>query len=139
MVARHYKPYPPGDVQIDGVSIYELTGAHPAPVLTFTDRDRLSEDDQLIEHGAGSVGPEAGTTYTLRVKSADGTTLLRTETVTSGWTYDGTMQTADGDPTSVLMELESTRDGVASWQTYSFTVILLSGYGDGYGYNYGGA
>jgi hypothetical protein len=140
MVARHYKPYPPGNVKIDAASVFTLSGVHPEPVLTWTDRDRLSENDQLIEHGAGSVGPEAGTTYTVRVKSFDGATLLRTDAAaTSGWTYDAAMQTADGSPGVVLIELESVRDGVASWQMYSFLVTLVGGYGYGYGLNYGGA
>jgi hypothetical protein len=125
MVARHYKPYPPGNVKVDGTSVYSLSGIHATPVLTFVARNRLTEDDQLIEHGAGAVTAETGTTYTVVVKSLSGTVLRTTTGITaSTWTYDGTMQAADGSPISVLMELWSVRDGVASWQTYSFEVQL---------------
>jgi hypothetical protein len=125
LVARHDKPYPPGDVKVDGQSIYSMSGAHSEPVLTFTDRDRLSQGDQLIEHGAPSVGPEAGVTYTVRVKTPDGVTTLRTETITSGWTYTAAMQAADGVTTStVVIELESVRGGVVSWQHYTFTIVV---------------
>jgi hypothetical protein len=141
LASRHYKPFPPGNVTVDGQSIYAATGEHPEPVIAWTDRDRVTQEDTLIEHGAGSVGPEPGTTYTIRVKTPDGATTLRTDTAAvSPWTYDAAMQTADAVTTStVLVELESVRDGVTSWQMYSFVIRLRGGYGYGYGLNYGGA
>jgi hypothetical protein len=138
LAARHFKPLPPGNVRIDGQSIFAMSGIHLEPVLTFTDRDRLTQADQLIEHEAASVGPEAGTTYTVRVLPAGGGAPLRTATVTSPWTYDAVMQVTDGSPIAVEMELESVRDSIVSWQKYSFHVTLSGGYGLGYGYNYGG-
>jgi hypothetical protein len=128
LVARQYKPYPPGNVKIDSTSIFSLTGVHIVPVLTWAHRDRLTEDDQLVGHTAASIGPEAGTTYTVQVKSADGTTTLRTVTGLTGttWTYTDALQLADGFPQSVLIQLWSVRGGVASWQTYSFAVNLGS-------------
>lgn len=133
VAARHYKPYPPGNVKVDSISVYSLAELHATPVLTWTHRDRLIEDDTLVEHGAGSVGPEVGTTYTIRVKTADSATLLRTTTGLTGttWTYDSTMQTADGSHDIVLMELESVRDAVASWQMYSFLVGITALPGSG--------
>jgi hypothetical protein len=139
---RQGRPYPPGDVKVDGTSIYLLgTTVVPEPDLTWTHRDRLLQADVLVSHTEASVGPEAGTTYTARVFGSDGVTLLREEDLIAGttWQYDATMQTADGSPGGVWMELESERDGLASYQAYRFFVVLNTGYGYGYGLNYGGA
>jgi hypothetical protein len=54
------------------------------------------------------------------------------------WTYDAAMQAADGGPYAVYIELESERDGLASYQLQRFRIQIVSGYGVGYGLNYGG-
>jgi len=141
LAARHYMPYPPGDVRVDGDSIYAMAGEYPEPHITGTHRDRLVQADQLIEHDEPSVGPEAGTTYSIDVLPIDSETPLRQVTGLANvdWTYDTTMQTADGNPTKVRIRLWSVRDGEDSWQRYDFIVTILGGYGYGYGLNYGGA
>lgn len=128
LVARHHKPYPPGDLQVGGVSVYSLTDTYAEPDLTWVHRDRLLEADQLVPHGDPGIGPEAGTTYNVRVYDFDGTTLLNTYTGITGtsWTYTGTMQSADGAGGAVWLELESERDSLTSWQFYRFLVPLES-------------
>lgn len=148
LVGRQARPYPPGDFKIDGDYGVLFTGPghpdsaeHTEPVLTWAHRDRILQADQLIPHEAASVGPETGTTYTVQVyDGADGTTLLRTESDIDAttWTYTSVMQGEDGDPPNVYIELESSREGLASWQKYRAYVLLTSGYGYGYGLNYGG-
>jgi hypothetical protein len=122
---RQGRPYPPGDVQVNGTPFGSLTAAQTGDIVfTWTHRDRVIQDDRLIEHEAASIGPEAGTTYTVRIY--DGVTLLRTTSGISGatWTYDGTMITADGEPTEVAwtVEIESVRSSLVSWQKYRFDV-----------------
>lgn len=141
LVGRFARPYPPGNVKVDGVSIYLSDGAHTEPVLTWAHRDRIAEADALLGHLEASTGPEAGTTYTVRVYDpADLVTPLREETLIAGttWTYDSTMQAADTPPNVVRIELESARDSLASTFRYAFNVTLNGGYGLGYGLNYGG-
>lgn len=138
---RVFAPYPPGDVKVDTISVYEHGFApYPVPVFTWAHRDRKLQADTLIGHGEGSVGPEPGTTYVFRIYDEDGTTLLRTEDVGSvtTWTYDSTMQTTDGNPIRVWVELESERDGVASFFHYRFYVVLSGGWGYDWGRNWGG-
>ena len=138
---RVFAPYPPGDVKIDTISIYSHGfSPYPEPVFTWTHRDRKLQADTLIGHAEGSVGPEPGTTYVFRVYAEDGTTLLRTEDVgaVDTWTYDSTMQTTDGNPLRVWVELESERDGVASFFHYRFYVVLSGGWGYDWGRNWGG-
>lgn len=138
---RVFRPYPPGNVKINGESIYTATGEQVDPVFTWAHRDRITEADAAVGHTEGSVGPEPGTTYNFRIYAQDGTTLLREIDVgnVDTWTYDATMQAADGGPTSVWFELESVRDGLASHFNYRFNIVLKGGWGYGWGLNWGGA
>lgn len=126
LASRHAKPYPPGNVKVGADSIFNQAAFYPEPEITWAHRDRLLQADHIVTHGEGSVGPEAGTTYTIRVYDPSDV-LLRDETGITGdtWTYDAGMQTADGDPTSVTIELESERDTLTSWQFYRFEVSLV--------------
>lgn len=136
------RPYPPGNVKVDAVSSYLVTGEHPEPVLTWSHRDRLVQADMLVDHTAGSVGPEAGTTYVVRVYDGlDGVTLLRTIDVgaVDTWTYDAALQGVDGNPTTVFFELESVRDTLASQFKYRFFVVIAGGWGYSWGNNWTGA
>lgn len=141
LVGRQDRPYPPGNFEIDGQSAFAMTGQHPEPVLTWTHRDRVLQADQLVPHEDGSIGPEAGTTYNVRVIDPSDDSVIRSTTAIAGvtWTYDSTMIAADTPPHVVLIELESERDGKTSWQKYSVLVTIDGGYGIGYGLNYGGA
>lgn len=142
LVGRQGRPYPPADVQVDGDSIYSLEGEYNEPVITWGTRNRITQSDQLIDHFDASVAPEAGTTYNIRVYPYnDPNTAVRTVTGIAGttWTYDATMQAADSAPSIVIIELESERDGITSWQTYRFQVFLNTGWGYGWGFNWGGS
>ena len=137
---RIARPYPPADVKIDGVTIYTPNEAND-PVVTWVERNRLTQADHLIGFFEPTVAHEAGTTYRIRLYSDDGLdTLLRTEDpITSPWNYSPAMQLADGSPTRVLAELVAVRDGIESWEPRRFRIYLQTGYGYGYGLNYGGA
>lgn len=141
LAARQARPYPPADVKVDGVLAYNIVGEHNEPVFTWAHRDRKLQADSLLDHQEASVGPEDGTTYTIRIYHFVTDALLNTYDGIAGdtWTYDAAMQALDAATGTVRVELESERDGLASYQKYSFTVILQSGYGYGYGLNYGGA
>lgn len=123
---RVFRPYPPGDVKVDGDSIYTATGVYPEPEITWTHRDRIAQQDVPVGHTEASVGPEPGVEYRVRVYDIDGVTLLRTEDLglVDNWTYDSTMQGADGAPAFVYIELESVRDDIASYFNYRFPVAL---------------
>lgn len=139
MEGRQGRPYPPADLKINGVSVFALAGEQGEPIFTWAHRDRVMQEDQPVSHTEPSIGPEVGTTYTIRIyDSAD--SLIRTEAgiADTTWTYDATKQAADEATSRVRVEMESERDGFASTQSYSFNVILNGGYGYGYGLNYGG-
>lgn len=138
---RAGRPYPVGDLQVDGDPIYEVTGLeHPEPVFTWATRNRILQADQLVAHEDGSVAEEAGTTYEVVVMKLD-ETILRTEPLpaaTETFTYDAAMQVADSAPSVVLIDVRPVRDDLRPLYPYNAKVVLNSGYGYGYGLNYGG-
>lgn len=141
MGGRAAKPYPPANVQVSGQPFYSNT-EHAEPVLTWAGRDRVNQQDKPTGFFEGSIDPEPGVTFTVRVYDKDGVTLLSThDGVSSGYVYDNATQVADGTASKsyVYMEIVSVRDGIESWRPTRFKVMLRSGYGLGYGLNYGGA
>lgn len=110
MDSRQGRPYPTGQFTINGAQY---------PAYLFGElsiggawRDRVLQADQLIDTSAATVGPEAGTTATLRVYLDD---VLDVET--TGITSFPATYTPSGDGT-VRVELETVRDGLVSWQRH---------------------
>lgn len=139
---RVFAPYPPGDLKVNGDSVYLLDDAVPLdePVFTWVHRDRLLQADVLVGHTEGSIGPEPGVTYNIRVYAGDGVTLLRETDVGDAltWTYTAVMRGEDDLPDRAWFEIESVRDGVASYFRYRFKIVFVTGWGYGWGENWGG-
>ena len=119
--ARAFRPYPPGNVRLNG-AYFPASISGPLTV-SWAHRDRKQQTGgTLVEQGAADIGPEAGTTYTVRVYG-EGGVLRRTVTGLTGtsWTWD--TETADCAlgrlNTSLRIEVESVRDGYTSWTTWS--------------------
>lgn len=117
---RQYRPYPPGNLKINGA-------AYPAAItgglaVTWAHRDRLTQADQLIATTAANVGPEAGTTYTVRVYS--GATLKRTVAGLAGtnWTYADVDAIADGTLQTPRLTISAVRGGLESLQAHDITL-----------------
>lgn len=138
---RVFRPYPPANVKVGGVSIYEPLDTQTEAAVTWAHRDRIMQQDVAIGHLEASVGPETGVTYNIRIYGPDGVTLLSETDVgaVDNWTFTTARQVAAGSPSRVFIELESKRDGVASQQHYRFEVVIASGWGYDWGQNYGGA
>ena len=69
MASRAARPYAPGKLRISDDVITDAT--YPALVqgeivATWAHRDRILQDDQLVDESAASVGPEVGVAYTIR-------------------------------------------------------------------------
>lgn len=111
---RAARPYPPGRLRItDDVS---ADMAYPAEAIgeltiSWAHRDRQLQADQLVDAEAASIGPEAGTTYTVRFY-LDGA-LDHTESSVSG--TSATPYTLTGSGTA-RVEVEAVRGGLTSWQ-----------------------
>ena len=110
MDQRAARPYPPGRLRVnDEISPSALSGLL---TVTWAHRDRLIQADQLVDSEVASIGPEPGTTYTLRWYLDD--VLEDTQSGVAGATQD---YTPSGEG-YVTLELESSRDGLASWQMH---------------------
>jgi len=118
--ARFIRPYPPGRVRLAGEAYPNLLFA-PLTV-TWAHRDRTQQTGPLIAQDAGDIGPEPGTTYTLRVIDRSNGQQLVEKTGITGTTYDDSdgadTLTPNSAPVEIRIELLSQRDGYDSWQTH---------------------
>lgn len=108
MAGRQARPYPPAAPTLNGE-------AWPAEIFEMADvawvhRDRKAQADQLIDQTMASIGPEAGTTYTVRWYL--GGTLFNTASGIAGTSASYAPPT-DG---ALRIEIESVRDGLTSLQ-----------------------
>jgi len=135
---RFIRPYAPGNVKINGT-------AYPAVVagdisIAWANRNRVNQTANVILQSDGNITPETGQTTTIRFYD-QANTLRRTYAGTTGtsqtWTLSQIIADGAGASGSVRVEIESSRDGYASWQRHSIT-FDRAGYGLNYGKYYGG-
>lgn len=140
LIARQSRPYPPADVRVDGVSIFDVREVSEEPVLTWAERNRITQGDALTGYVEATMAPEEGQTYTIRIYDGTGEEPIRTVEDVAGttWTYTDAMLTED-NPTSsrIRVAIESVRDGISSWQHADFSIALKAGWGYGWGTNWG--
>lgn len=121
--ARHMRPYPPGNVLVNAVGY--PTSVTGDLTITWAHRDRLSQTAYLVTQGEASIGPEAGTTYTIRIYNAQSAgTLIRTYTGLAGTSQVYTVAQATADnlgvaPTNLRIEIEAVRGTYVSQQYQS--------------------
>lgn len=119
IVGRQFRPYPPGQVKINGEDYPDLI---EGPLTaSWAHRDRLLQDDKLIDTGMGAIGPEPGTTYIARLLRAADEALLA-ETEVDGSTAE--LSTTGED--NVILELLAVRGGVESWQRHRHPFLYTS-------------
>ena len=126
---RAIRPYPPGLLRFDDVST--TAQGYPAAMVGaitthWAHRDRISQADQLIDESAASVGPESGTTYTVRYYQPPGT-LVNTESGITATAATAYTFPADGQ---AQITVEAERSGYASWQaaSHTFEYARITGY-----------
>ena len=136
MVARQYKPYPPGQFRVNSQAYPDAVRGDQNITVGWTHRDRLQQTATLVDETAGSIGPEAGTTYTCRLLTAGGSVLVTHSGLTgTGDTF--TLAEMGANYGRLRIQLWSVRDGAQSLQMHDWE-FTRSGYGAGYGYAYGG-
>ncbi|WP_310601426.1 phage tail protein [Desulfobulbus sp.] len=127
-VGRMMRPYPPGNVKINGSRWPESIGAAAELVLSWAHRDRTMQTVTLNRQDDGDIGPETGVAYTLRIYGETGS-LLRTIGLTgTGYTYALADERTDSGfqaprlNTSLRIELESRRGSLISLNKWNLTV-----------------
>lgn len=113
---RQGRPYPPGQFAVNGSSW--PAAIEGDVVITWAHRDRLNQSDQLIDTTMGSIGPEAGTTYSARLLRADTSAVLVAQTGISG--TSATLATTYVG--AIFIELWSVRDGLESQQRHRWPI-----------------
>jgi len=151
LTGRAARPLPPGNTRMNGIMWPVLVHQPGDPgdqddlltgplVVSWTDRNRLAQLAGVVTQAAGSIGPEPGTTYTLRIYDEDDL-IARTETglPSPSYTYPVDTELADTGRINerLRFELESVRGGSVSHQLQE-RVGDFTGYGMHYGENYGG-
>lgn len=128
--SRAFRPYAPGNLQVDGLSYpdpYTWYGDH---TLTWAHRDRAQQtSDTIFDHTAGNIGPEPGTSYRIEGYAfvGDSTVVeqfLNTQVGTATrWGMDSNLIDIDSnmgpppeDSRLVLMKVIAQRDGYDSYQ-----------------------
>lgn len=92
IVGRAWLPYPVGELKVNGVRWDLVAGAQVGLALTWPERNRLTQAETVIDATAGTITPEAGTTYTVILYDNTMTAFLTTTGITgTGWTW-----TSDG-------------------------------------------
>ena len=118
------------------------TSCTGAVTVTWAHRNRLMQTVYLVTQGESSIGPEPGTTYTVRIYGEAGT-LKHTETgiTGTGWTYPIATEITESGvnrPNEKLtVKIEAVRDGYTSWQSQEIAIPECRGYGMFYGATYG--
>lgn len=133
--ARFVRPYAPGNVKINGNPFYagaivggsgDTTGLN----LTWAHRDRVGQNDKVIDHLMGDIGPEAGVQYVIDLYGSNGVKFASFSTTDNHFElpYDWFRSniTEPGTSHGLGVALYSVRDGWESWQGYSmpFTITL---------------
>lgn len=122
MAQRFIKPYAPGKVLVNAVSY--PTSVSGDLTITWTHRDRTLQTAYIVEQSEASIGPEVGTTYTIRIYNAQtGGSLIRTYSGLTGTSQAYTQAQAAIDnggtkPANLRIEIESVRGGYVSWQKH---------------------
>lgn len=120
---RWYRPYPPGNLRVNGLR-WPAATISGALSLSWSHRDRTLQVSNYVRQDAGDFGPEAGTTYTIRVYRVDGSLARTTTGVTgSSWTYTTAMETADLPGNAIRFTIAAVRGGLESWQANTVTVF----------------
>ena len=142
--SRFIRPYPPGKLLVNGLAFFlpfVINSDSNVLNISWAHRDRITEDDQLIGHEVGNIGPEAGTTYIVRVYKANNT-LVRTTSGIVGTTLAYTLAQAVDDLDALTdaapgyITLFSERDGLESMQGYRIDFSVKA---SGWGYAWGAA
>lgn len=135
---RLVRPYPPGDLRItDDITTSASYPTSCAGALTpgWVHRDRLLQANQLVDASMASIGPEPGTTYTVRYY-LDGV-LDNTETGITGTAATPYTMSGNG---LVRVEVRAMRASIASWQAataeFNYTTSPLDTYVDENGDTY---
>lgn len=135
LTGRPHFPARPANVQIEGQGfgvIFTSTGDFD---VTWANRNRLTEDSQVVLWEDGDITAEVGQTTTVTVMDMDRNILTVHDDLTgTSFTLPGA--SFDGGNVGIV-RVTAKRDGHESIQGHEIVVSFGTGYGTDYGNNYG--
>lgn len=134
---RAHLPTRPANVRINGVAFDKLEEIEGDLVVTWSNRNRLLEDSQVLSWDDAGVPPEAGQTTRITVIDISDLSVVSEYDEIAGETFTIPIGDLNGTP-RMQVKVRSVRDGLVSLQSYDQLADLRIGYGLGYGFNYGG-
>jgi hypothetical protein len=137
MAQRLSRPYPPGVFRINSQAYPNSVRGDQDIVVSWAHRDRLQQTATIVDTEAASIGPEAGTTYTVELLT-EGGTVISSVTGLTGTNHTFTLAAMGANYGRVRVSVRSVRDGLDSFQRHDW-LFTRAGYGTAYGYSYGGA
>lgn len=111
---RAAKPYPPQQLRVCGVLWPATAIAADEIELTWVHRNRVTQADQLIDAGMGTITPESGTTYLAQLRRVSDDGLVVEREVTAGPVVFEAI-----DSGTYRAKVWSKRGGQLSWQADS--------------------
>lgn len=133
---RPYYPTRPGDVKVLGVGFdVVFTDAGLDIGITWANRNRLTEDSQVVLWSDGEITPEVGQTTTITVLDMDRNVLTAHDGL-AGNSFLLPSASFAGSNVAIV-RVTAKRDGFESLQGHEVVVSFGSGYGTNYGNNYG--
>ena len=136
---RPHLPHRPANVAVNGQQwgIVDSSGLATIPV-TWANRNRVTEDSQVLDWDGASVTPEVGQGTLTKITDPSTHAGINEISVAEGVTSHDLMPADFGSATLALVQVCAVRDGFESLQAYEQLVLLEGGYGRNYGYTYGG-
>lgn len=140
MDARALRPYAPGNMRVNGERYPEFIGG--GLEVQWSHRDRVQQTAYLVQQDEGNIGPEAGTTYRVRVYGETDQLLLDESGITgtsqSLSLEDEKTASGKGRPEDRLrVTIGAERDGYTSWEEHE-TETHRAGFGLRFGQYFGG-
>ena len=135
---RAARPYPPGRVRINDRDYSETVSGYDELVFSWAHRNRLTQADQLIDTSMASIGPEAGTSYTLSIFNAASNSLLKRIAGISGTSASIAPAEMVGVP-AIRAELYAMRGELASLQWHQLGLQRVDEAGEPIGPGFGSA
>jgi hypothetical protein len=139
LTGRPHLPLRPANVVAGGAAFgsVDLSGSLPATVtVTWANRNRTLEDNQVLAWADSTVVPEAGQTTTIKVISTAGT-VLTTHSGLTGTSFAVPAASFGGENVADIA-VYAERDGLESFQSHRVRVkIRPGGWGDDWGNNWG--
>lgn len=136
MAQRLSRPYPPGRLRINSQAYPASVRGDQDIVVSWAHRDRLQQTATIIDTEVGNIGPEPGTTYTVELRTEDGS-LISSATGLTETSHTFTLAAMATYYGRVRVRVWSVRGGLDSFQRHDW-LFTRAGYGAGYGYAYGG-